>query len=368
MPDPPSYDQTLLDRLNALKKSYVQLNSQTPIAPIPREESTPETDLSARLRSLRNGSLSPAGSPAAKNAAPKTFNAAPVTLPQSEAPDPLRNPTTDLDDQTLEELLAELTPDDKWNLKPDEPYDIQRLLNEAKRALPQDEVSPNVRYDGQRMSADSQGALTRDLDMSVFTSMVDKDEEDEPEKGEAAHAGSKDSSREVDDIIQRAMDDASLEKGQHGADNSELVRRDGKSGTEDSANGISLPSSPSALPEPTTTDTTRDRKSVDFENDIASRMTALSSLGLPSTPTTIKDYLDLPSAPTSKPGAVVPKDLFPPEEIDSWCIICQDDATVKCMGCDGDLYCANCWKEGHMGPDVGYEEKTHKWTKYRKPN
>ncbi len=58
---------------------------------------------------------------------------------------------------------------------------------------------------------------------------------------------------------------------------------------------------------------------------------------------------------------------FTNEEIDSWCIICSDDATVQCLGCDGDLYCANCWKEGHMGPDVGREERGHRWKKFMKP-
>lgn len=93
-------------------------------------------------------------------------------------------------------------------------------------------------------------------------------------------------------------------------------------------------------------------------------MAALKGLG--ST-----NVLGLPSAPTFKPADKPVKGImkkFADEEVDTWCIICQDDATVKCLGCDGDLYCATCWKEGHMGPDVGYEEKMHKWTKYKKPN
>jgi hypothetical protein len=81
--------------------------------------------------------------------------------------------------------------------------------------------------------------------------------------------------------------------------------------------------------------------------------------------------LGLPSAPTFKPLDKPVKGVmkkYTDEEVESWCIICQDDATVKCLGCDGDLYCASCWKEGHMGLDVGWEERRHKWTKYKKPN
>jgi len=108
-------------------------------------------------------------------------------------------------------------------------------------------------------------------------------------------------------------------------------------------------------------------------------------LGLPSTPTAIppsppapsatdsEAALGLPSAPTAAPGRkakaagkVVKKKgpAFTDEEIESWCVICNDDATVRCLGCEGDLYCAQCWKEGHVGKDVGLEERGHRWAKY----
>lgn len=35
------------------------------------------------------------------------------------------------------------------------------------------------------------------------------------------------------------------------------------------------------------------------------------------------------------------------EEIENWCCICNEDANVKCEGCDLDPYCSNCWAEGH---------------------
>jgi hypothetical protein len=199
--------------------------------------------------------------------------------------------------------------------------------------------------------------LTRDFDMSVFAL------EDENNKEKGGESRLEDESREAQDIVARLLDEVNLERENETQDQETLHDKQEKGDEEEPA--FSLPSAPSKLPDPHAgLGAEASKKSLDFESDIAARMTVLKGLG--ST-----NELGLPSAPTFKPLDKPVKGVmkkYTDEEVESWCIICQDDATVKCLGCNGDLYCASCWKEGHMGPDVGWEERRHKWTKFRKPN
>lgn len=48
-----------------------------------------------------------------------------------------------------------------------------------------------------------------------------------------------------------------------------------------------------------------------------------------------------------------------------WCGICNEDASIRCKGCDGDLYCNACFKEFHVGEDPN-EHKPQKFVKKAK--
>lgn len=235
------------------------------------------------------------------------------------------------------------------------------MLDEAKDALlrndAQAEATLMEKGKGVTMgkSKDGKEYLTRDLDMSVFA-LNDED----GKNSDAKPSTLEDESCEAQDIVARLLDEMDLERQNEVPAEEERSKAPEKG--EDDDGELSFPSTPSKLPEPATAEPSR--KSMDFESDIAARMAALRGLGA-------ANELGLPSAPTFKPIDKPVKGVmkkYTDEEIESWCIICQDDATVKCMGCDGDLYCANCWKEGHMGPDVGREERGHKWTKFKKPS
>lgn len=274
--------------------------------------------------------------------------------------------------------------------------EIGRLLEEARRALrTNDDIGT-----GKRKAANPQGReekkkaeeyLTKDLDMGVFA--LDESDSSELEEGnesveakrEKGLLGTKvdaDARRILDGVVDEVeWERRNLPSSENNPDLAADDDPENKaSNSHEENNGarttnteaLSLPTVPSTFfPGPPTTNR---KKSLDFENDIAARLAALkappSSAASSSTTTPNSTLLNLPSAPTTNPtvaskkkSVVIPttkKQGFSDEEIDSWCVICQDDATLKCVGCGGDLYCAGCWREGHVGEDVGWELRGHR--------
>ncbi|KAH6879078.1 hypothetical protein BKA58DRAFT_333561, partial [Alternaria rosae] len=361
MPEPSSTDDDLLARLNALKTSSVSLetNYSAPIAP--RNPPNPTDDLAARFARL--GSASPSGSPQPSRTTSTNNAGAPVAAPG--APSYLEGIAQGVggsnvefneeDEKSLEELLGELNGavGDRrdWDVSKEEQQDVGKLLKDMRKILPEVELTD---WESIEINVGS-GEVGR---AKEDTESRDEDEEEEEGKKRTEDD-------EADDVIARVMAELEISKKYDPPsppsedDKSESGYRKNSSKEDTTDDGFTLPSAPNALPEDDFA------SSQAIEDAFTARMAALAapspcqtdSLGLPSAPS---------FAPRNKPPVSTNLQKQVDDEIDTWCIICQDDATLKCLGCDGDLYCQNCWMEGHRGESAGFEEKRHKAVLYKK--
>lgn len=87
----------------------------------------------------------------------------------------------------------------------------------------------------------------------------------------------------------------------------------------------------------------------------------LQHFGLPSAPTGLGPAHRTAAEEDDEDGERSEED-----ETDTWCVLCNADATLRCTGCDGDLYCSSCWVEAHnMSRDELREHKTAEYTPRR---
>ncbi|KAF2869332.1 hypothetical protein BDV95DRAFT_547590 [Massariosphaeria phaeospora] len=380
MPDasPNDNDTTLLARLNALKKSSVSLDTTprasttTPFTPSPN----PPTDLAARLARL--GSASPSPSPANNNSAPVIAPGASSYL--EGVAQGISGGRGGLefnaeDEKSLEELMGEFGERKDWDVGRRERQDVGQLLREMRRVLPGLQKSmqeDRKRGDGEesggkRESARGREGLTdwENVEVDVGEGVVQRERQDvveeEEEDGEEydgeeqAVEKKRTEDDETDDVIARVMAELAISR-KYDPPSPPPPPDDGEDADLETA--LTLPSAPTTLPSPippTATDALTAR---------------LASLSNPVT----TSALTLPSAPSFAPASKKPvpttphSDSYPSSgfpsytdaEIDTWCIICTDDATLQCVGCDGDLYCRKCWMEGHRGEAAGWEERRHR--------
>ena len=251
------------------------------------------------------------------------------------------------DDKTIEELLADLGPLEQWDVHKSERDDVEELLRAADAALkkqPELEKVPGEVNDAQEPLP----AQLPSLDMSVFQPEPDSEEENKPKQTRAQTRNGVD--KEADDVLKRFMDEVEYEQ-KHDAEDAGSSKGSEDEGEEKPSWEHDLPAAPSKELESAPENAVASKG----DEDLALR---LASLSLPSVPTALKSNSGTEQASTAR--------KFTDEEIETWCIICNDDATLKCIGCDGDLYCTNCWMEGHRSDDAGYDERTHKAVQFVK--
>ncbi|KAM0248033.1 hypothetical protein ACHAQJ_009614 [Trichoderma viride] len=342
---PENIDKSLLERLQALRGSSPGASTSR-AAPINfsvdvierSKPATREDTLAARLKSLRaqdGGSASekttitsvaPSLSKSAKDGS-TAFQQQPAKLEDDDDVDFLFS----TDDQTLEELLGHASPDENPVTEPSDEQ-VKALLEELSRSVPKDNADEERHENEAEDSDDSDGERMQ---------------------------------TKANDVIARFQDEVELEATLGNADDeagSTKQHQNQDQQDEDSTSpdiDIVIPSLPSNLDDLSASSPRRASATADMD-DITARMAALRA---PAN----DDSFSLPSVPSSKPSAgdtpvkrLTSKTDYTDDDIDGWCTVCLDDATLRCLGCDDDPYCTRCWREMHIGPAAAFDDRSHK--------
>jgi hypothetical protein len=377
MPDPPTGDDALLARLNALKKSSVSFENASSSS-LPPKTNAPD-DLAARFARL--GSASPSSSPGpsrSSSSAEGKEKGASIIAPGAPSylegiAEGVGGGGTDLnieDERSLEELLEELGPREEWDIAREDEKDVGKLLRDIRTILPEVQRARKQEQEKREGLTDWENV---EVDIGTDGVQVKREDQDEEHDGDGETGQKRSEDNEADDIIARVMAELEISKkydppspppeddrdSDSAAQKTDEQKHKPKSSAEHD-NELSLPSAPTSLPQDDL-----DRTQA-IEDALTARLAALSS---PSPSQT--DALGLPSAPSFSPAkkptniqSSLAKKLD--DEIETWCIICNDDATLRCLGCDGDLYCRKCWMEGHRGESAGFEERRHRAVEFVK--
>ena len=331
----PGRDDELLARLNALKPSSVSVNLTTK-ASVDVGVSQPqsvEDKLADRLKALRSGGhVSESFSTA--RAQDADVLRAQVRDEVAAESDAIRHwQQQGEDEQSLDDLLAELGPDDQWKLDPDDPKHIASLLKEAK----------------EEPASHEEGGSERDPEEWV---KVDAEQDEEGATSGRKSEGQQDE-EEANDYVKRVLAELEVEK-KYGAPEHDKKTRDEEEGN---ATGLDLPSTPSNLPQPPSASEPPSYE----DSELEARFSQLG-LDLPSTPSAPPSSKPRVTASVSSAKAKSKMPTYTDEDIESWCCLCNEDGEVRCLGCDGDIYCQNCWREGHgSGPG---QERGHRAVQY----
>ncbi|KAI9758006.1 MAG: hypothetical protein M4579_003242 [Chaenotheca gracillima] len=290
MASPDNADDELFARLNALKQfNIARSTTRNPRSKLSGTDQDP--DLSARFRKLANGApVSPL--PASHN---------PNTTGQFDSFGQHSTPFNVEDEKTVEELLAELGPDDQWKLDIEslamengggEGGEMKRLLDEARVAL----ASSKESEDTQKGTTETEDNAKREIQSPEKTSSEESKKfnfpvvEDEDEDTE--HRDKKDD-EEADEYLERILAELDVDSSRGAPDESDNETKEQTGASSDCEPKASPQRSREAtpsFPEPPSTflPISKDSKpaaggdkSIQSADDLEAR---LAKLGLPSTP------------------------------------------------------------------------------------
>ncbi|KAK1060873.1 hypothetical protein LTR74_011564 [Friedmanniomyces endolithicus] len=341
----PVRDGDLLARLNALKPSSVRLEPELK-ASIDVEVSRPQTiedKLAERLKALRSSSTESGvdGRTKALYADSADVLTAQIKDEVASEADPIRDwQHTGGDEQTLDDLLAELGPGVSGGLDPEDPKHIASLLREAKQALP----------------SQAEAAQGGGTDQEEWQHVGPEDVADgNVEEGSSRIAQERLDDGEADEYVQKVLAELDLERKDGSDEPNEVQNERARGGDGTDVHDLGMPSTPLAMP-PSLASTKHEPPTYE-DSELEARFSKLG-LDLPSTPTAPPSAK--PKAISSTPGGKATSKLptYTDDDIESWCCICNEDGEVRCLGCEGDIYCQQCWREGH-GNRPG-QEKGHR--------
>lgn len=381
-PNPNPTDSDLLARLNALRKSPISLSTapHASITPSKPQKAQPPSadDLAARFARL--GSPSPVSSPKPSRTASQEQGqeaSAPVVAPGAASylegvaegvGGGEEGTFNEEDERSLEELVGELGARG-WDVEEKEEKDLGRLVREIRGVLPKVE---GALKEGRRGGEERKGTGKKEdssadwenVEVDVGSGRVGVSKEEHGFEGDEGDER-KTEQEETDDVIAQIMAELAVDEKygvpQGDPPGPQQVNPEDRT-PPTHTDELALPSVPDSLSQ--TTVPSGDNQ--DSEDALAARFASLMASNKTS------NSLSLPSVPTSAPSLNLPPTIttnrptYTDEEMESWCIICNDDATLKCLGCDGDLYCRNCWMEGHRGESAGFEERRHKAVEFTK--
>ncbi|KAG5304892.1 hypothetical protein I7I50_05127 [Histoplasma capsulatum G186AR] len=321
---PSEDDAALLERLNALKPSTVQLGQTTlPFSLSDIDVDEPVDGLSARFMRLDTS----------------------ASLGTSELRQGNLDPYINSGDE-IENLLSDLQ-NKIWEKSQelDNENDVVNLLKKTKEVLNSSSQYQDLRG-------------TREYPP-----------QSEPSKKSDSGHNSED--KDADDYLQRILDELGVEDHQQ----AEAEKQSGCAAKENSMTGLeTAPTNHSALDTEPITETP-----VSLQSPL--NLPSIPSALPPPPPQEARPIADsscptLPSAPTFTPAdnsihitnsqrgrhwKGINDNLKP-----FWCCICSDDASIKCVGCESELlYCPRCWREVHV-EEGDAEERAHRVVKFER--